>query len=169
MTDKITKALHAAIFFVERYGDSRKDQHYIEQFKEALQSLDQKQGDVNDINAVEMDKAAKNYLKDLQHTRLPHRKSFDEPPELMRPEIKEAWEMTQEILTRCCLSPVEVDHIKAVHAFIQAAQRTEVKEVTVEELSQDIHTWRFDPSQGGAFGDYLYKKYPHGLKITKEK
>lgn len=32
----VTDALENAIWYVERYGDSRKDAHYVEQFREAL-------------------------------------------------------------------------------------------------------------------------------------
>lgn len=42
MTDHktIREALEQSKYYVERYGDSRKDAHYIEQFEEALTALD---------------------------------------------------------------------------------------------------------------------------------
>lgn len=46
------------------------------------------------------------------------------------------------------------------------ATPTGVESVTVEQLSRDIQTWRFDDSQTDTFGSYLMAKYPHGIKIV---
>ena len=37
--------------------------------------------------------------------------------------------------------------------------------VTVEDMSRHIQAWRFDDQYNYAFGEYLRKKYPHGIKI----
>lgn len=44
-----------------------------------------------------------------------------------------------------------------------------VEEVTPEQISKNIQIWRFDDSNEGSFGDYLMKRYPHGLKIVSKK
>lgn len=38
--------------------------------------------------------------------------------------------------------------------------------VTVEDISKDIQTWKFSDEHDGAFGTYLLKKYPNGVKIV---
>lgn len=63
-----------------------------------------------------------------------------------------------------CIFPIK--HLDTIRALLQAPQ-TEV--VTVEEISQAIQTWRFDDDIDGAFGAYLMKIYPHGIRIVKEK
>ena len=52
-----------------------------------------------------------------------------------------------------------IDELKAARA---------VQEVTVEDISQHIRQWRFDDQYDCGFGEYLMKKYPHGL-VVKEK
>jgi hypothetical protein len=38
--------------------------------------------------------------------------------------------------------------------------------VTIADMSRNIQTWSFDDDVEGAFGEYLMKKYPSGIKIV---
>lgn len=50
--------------------------------------------------------------------------------------------------------------------FDLVEQAAKVAEVTEEEISAHIHEWRFDDNIDSAFGAYLMKTYPHGLRIV---
>ena len=58
-----------------------------------------------------------------------------------------------------------VPRTKYIRADLCASQPREVKEVTVEDISQHIEAWKFNDHNVGTFGEYLRGKFPNGLKI----
>lgn len=58
----------------------------------------------------------------------------------------------------------------ALMTLMDVAERSlePVEEITAEQISADIQSWRFDDSHDGPFGKFLMEKYPRGIKIIAD-
>lgn len=132
----MTEDLKAAIINLENYMKDL-DPNYLfsSDIKLVITHATRHSDNVEAVTGEKRKTACDAYLKDLEHGRMPHMSSFDHPPTWTNPDTAQAWEMAQQILMRCSLTPIEVDNIRVVHAYIKAALKQPDK--TVDKLQAE--------------------------------